>query len=110
MKEEDITPCDECGTLSGEDGYWLARDGKNYCNYCYGHVFYAKYYGFTKDDFEDKFCLVAKLVEDCTGGLDFELGDLLKLFLLANLLIFFSITTEFLLWVLANSISFYEVL
>lgn len=53
MKEENITPCDECGTLSGIDGYWLARDGKNYCNYCYSHVFYPKYYGFSKDDLED---------------------------------------------------------
>jgi|TARA_R110001583_G_C5344592_1_gene379872 hypothetical protein len=52
MKEEDIIACDECETLFGEDGYWTAKDDKNYCDYCYSHVFYPKYYGFTRDDFE----------------------------------------------------------
>jgi len=53
MKEEDITPCVECGTLSGDDGYWIGKDGKAYCNYCYGHVYYPKQFGFTRDDLKD---------------------------------------------------------
>ena len=48
--------------------------------------------------------LGVKLAEELTGLFDLTLEDLLKLFLLLNLLGFFSITTEFLLWVLANSI------
>lgn len=42
--------CSGCGkqvNLKRENG-WSARNGKDYCEYCYDNVFYPQYYGFTR--------------------------------------------------------------
>ncbi len=51
-KEHD--QCEACEKeLGTDDIIWWAKDGKDYCDYCYDHVFYPEYYGFTRTDFID---------------------------------------------------------
>tara|TARA_R100001224_G_C4024148_1_gene150363 strand:+ start:436 stop:600 length:165 start_codon:yes stop_codon:yes gene_type:complete len=50
MTIDDKNYCDECKKCVDEDDHydciWIAKDGREYCNYCYRFVFYPKWYGF----------------------------------------------------------------
>ena len=56
MKINNQDYCDECKRTIDQDDIhdciWVAKDGREYCDHCYDQVFYPKYYGFSRSDFQ----------------------------------------------------------
>lgn len=49
MKLNEDFYCDQCKKKCTDEGLWVAKDGHEYCDYCYRFVFYPKFYGLIRD-------------------------------------------------------------
>jgi hypothetical protein len=49
-KKKKHDSCEACKKELVDEIIWLAKDGKQYCDYCYDNVFYPKYYGLTRTE------------------------------------------------------------
>jgi hypothetical protein len=53
-KKKKQNSCGACEKELVDQIVWWAKDGKQYCDYCYENVFYPKYYGLTRTETNDE--------------------------------------------------------